>query len=337
MNTSNLLRTVVQKHDLTTEESYAFLNDIMKGDVDPVQIGALLTALKMKGETVEEIIGLVQSMRKNMTKVAGSHAIDVCGTGGDGKQTFNISTAVGLVVAGAGVSVAKHGNRAMSSRCGSADVLEALGVTIALTSSQAENVLKKTGFVFLFAPLFHVSMKQVALVRKQLGIPTVFNSIGPFANPARAKRQLIGVADGKLAAKLAKVASSLGYERLFIVTSMDGMDEISIFSKTKVFDVQGQRVSSFVIDPRQFGFTGGSLVNIQGGNACTNATIIQEILNGKTGFCRDVVLLNSACSLLVAGKVRDIPTGIQLAKESIDSGKAKLILENVIKETQAYA
>ena len=340
MDTKYFLNKLVQKENLTQEESHQLLVAMMKGEMSQGQIAALLTALRMKGETIEEILGFIIAMRENMVTIQekqSDNAIDVCGTGGDGKGTVNISTAVAFVVAGCGVQVVKHGNRAASSKSGSADVLEALGIKINLTPEQAQNILQKVGMVFLFAPLFHPSMKQVAMVRKELQIRTIFNFLGPFANPASVKRQLIGVPNKEIAETVAEVGKKLGYEHLMIVTSEDGLDEISISSKTHVFEIRENTVTKSVIDPKDFGFQISSAKEISGGNAAENASLMRDLFDGKKGAIRDMVVLNSSVALLVAGKVKNIAEGIQLARASIDKGRAKKVLDNVIKETQQYA
>lgn len=338
MNITDVLNKLVNKQDLTQKEAGEFLLGLMDGQVTPVVAAAILTAMRMKGETVSEIAGFITVMRKKMLQIkAPTNAIDVCGTGGDGTGTFNISTTVAFVVAGCGVPVVKHGNRAASSLSGSADVLKALGVHIALTKEQAEKVLKKIGMVFLMAPLFHPSMKQVALVRSELKIRTVFNFLGPFANPASVKRQIIGVPNKTIAKNMAEVATKLNYTHLLIVTSVDGLDEVSLSKKTYVFQVKGKSIKKFTINPKTFGFKTATKSAYKGGEAQENAAITQEILGGKKGSKQDIVLLNSACALYAAGKVKTIRDGIVLARESITSGAAKQVLENLIKETQKYA
>lgn len=338
MNTTDVLNKLVTKKDLTQKEAMEFLITLMDGKVTPVQAAAILTALRIKGESLDEITGFIKTMRQKMIKIkAPNNAIDVCGTGGDGAGTFNISTTVAIIVASCGVPVVKHGNRAASSKSGSADVLEALGVHIQLTSEQAERVLQKVGMVFLFAPLFHPSMKQVAFVRSELKIRTVFNFLGPFANPAGVKRQLIGVPNKEIAQNLAKVGKRLGYKHLVIVTSEDFLDEVSLSAKTHVFEVKGKKVKKYIIDPEKFGFKRVSKSAFQGGDAAKNATIIHDILSGKKSPKRDIVILNSAVALYVAGKTKSIREGIVLASEVIDNGSAKRVLENLVKETQKYA
>ena len=325
-----LLNKIVDKKDLTKKEAMVLMEEMLGGKLLPSQIAATLTALRMKGETVNEILGFIICMRSHMVKIrAPGQVIDTCGTG-DGKGTFNISTAVAFVVAGAGVPVAKHGNRGASSLCGSADVLEALGVNINLSPQQAEKMLEKTGFTFLFAPLFHPLLKFVAPVRRELKIRTVFNFLGPFASPAGVKRQIIGAPNIKLAEKLAKVATNLDYEHLLIVSSEDGMDEISLSAPTHIFEVRAKKVQKIIINPKEFGFGEADIMEIKGADAKTNAGIIRRILQGKVGPQRDIVILNSAAALLVSGKAANFKEGLLLAKKSIESGKAKEVLGKVV-------
>ena len=335
MNT--ILNKLLDKKDLTQKESENLAKTILRGKVSQIQIGAILTALCSKGESVDELTGFIYGIKTHMAYVNGPDAIDVCGTGGDGKSTFNISTVVAFVVSGAGVRVAKHGNRAVSSTSGSADVLEALGVHIILTPIQVEEVLRKVGLVFLFAPLFHPTFKHVMPVRKELGVKTIFNYLGPFINPAKVKRQIIGVPSLNVAKKLAHVATNLRYDHLLIVTSKDGMDEISVASKTHAFEVKGKSITQKIIDPQEYGFKKVPFKEFLGGTATYNAKITLDILNNKKGPKRDIVILNSAFALFVAGKVNDVPQGIELAEKVIASGKAKDMLENLVKETQKYA
>ncbi len=333
---TEILNKLVEKKDLTVSETREFLSGVVNGDITGVQAGAILTALRMKGESTEEIIGLVEEMRLKMLKVSAKDAIDIVGTGGDGSGTFNISTTAAFVAAGAGAKVAKHGNRAASSRSGSSDVLEALGVNIQLKPEQAGEVLQTVGMVFIAAPMFHPSMKNVVAVRKELKIRTVFNILGPFANPAGTTRQLVGVPNKDIAKKMAKAATKLGYEHLIIVTSDDGMDEISLYAKTKGFEVRGKSVKAFLIDPKKYGFKKSSKQEILGGSAEENAVTVREILNGKKGAKRDIVVINTGFALYAAGIARDAKDGIKMAEESIDSGKALKVLENLIKETQRF-
>lgn len=337
MKITTLLNNLIQKQDLTKEESQEFLTEVMNGEISPVQVGAFLTALRMKGETPNEIIGFIEAMRKQMIPVSVDDAIDVCGTGGDGSGTFNISTATAFVVAGCGVAVAKHGNRAASSKCGSADVLEQLGVNIKISAEQAKAVYEKVGMVFLFAPLFHPATKQVVLVRKELKIRTIFNFLGPFLSPASVKKQLIGVPNTQAAEKLIEVAKELGYQHVLLVTSEDGMDEVSLSAKTHIYELNNNEEKHFVLDPKDYGFQTIAKEVLAGGTVEENAEIIHEVLDGVSNENHAIVVLNSAVALYTADKVKDIRAGITLAEESIKTGAAKNVLKNLIKETQQYA
>jgi len=337
MEITNLLNKLLERKNLSMSEAKIFLQSVMKGEVLPTQLAAVFTALRMKGETTDEIVGFIKAMREQMTKVNAKKAIDVCGTGGDGSNSFNISTTVAFVVAGTGVKVAKHGNRAASSKSGSADVLETLGININLSKEQAEKVFDKVGMVFLFAPAFHPAIKNVVAVRKELKIRTIFNFLGPFANPASVDRQFIGVPNVEIAEKLINVGKNLKYKHLIVVTSKDGMDEISISDKTKVFELKNNKVKKYIIDPTKYGFEKYSKREIVGGSAKQNSKFIIEVLGGVRNCKRDIVILNSAVALYISGKAKNIKEGIRLAEESIDSGKAKQVLENLIKETQKYA
>ncbi len=337
MEITNILNNLIEKKDLTSDEIEFFLIGLIKKNISPVQGGAVLTALRMKGETVTEITELIKGIRKNMTRVYAGQAIDVCGTGGDKSGSFNVSTATAIVTAGTGVKVVKHGGRAVSSQSGSADVMEKLGVNLLLTPQQVELVFYSVGLVFLFAPLFHPAMQNIAAIRKELKIRTIFNFLGPFISPASVERQLVGVPNLEIAKKLAEVSKKLSYERLLIVTSENGMDEVSTYEKTTVFEIKNKQIKKTVIDPEQYGFKKIAKKEILGGNAVDNAKIIKNILNGQKGPQRDLVVFNSAFALLVSGVITDIKDGIELAEKSIDTGRAKLILENLIKETQRYA
>lgn len=337
MDTTPLLNKLIEKRDLTTQEARLFLEVVMKGEVLPSQIAAILVALRMKGETTNEIVGLVKAMREHMIRVDVKDAVDVCGTGGDGSNSINISTAVSLIVAACGVNVAKHGNRAASSKSGTADVLEALGVNINLTADQAKEVFKKVGMVFLFAPNFHPATKQVAVVRNEVKIRTVFNFLGPFLSPASVKRQLIGVPNKEIAKKLRAVAKQLDYEHVVIVSSTDGMDEVSLSAPTHVFEIRDGKEKEFVIDPKNYGFQIVAKEEVAGGTADENAKVLKNILDGEKGAKRDIVVLNSAVALYVSGKTKTIKEGIVLAEKVIDSKTAKKALEKLVKETKRYA
>lgn len=338
----NLINKLINKRDLTQDEAFKVALEILSGSLAEAEIAKILTSLHEKVESVPEIVGFIRAIRKKMTAIAAPRgAIDVCGTGGDGSGTFNISTVVAFVVAGTGVSVVKHGNRAATSKCGSADVIEALRITINLKPEQAEKVLKNAGMVFLYAPLFHPAFKQVAGIRKKLGFRTIFNFIGPFANPARVMRQLIGVPTVAIAEKLADVGRELGYEHLLIVSSDDGLDEISIFANTAGFEIKREKIRKMIIEPQEkvknsrpkLFLTGEGIL---GGTVEENAEIIRNILSGKKGQHRDIVVLNSAFALYIAGKVKTPEEGIKLAQESIDSGEAFDVLQSLIMETRKY-
>ena len=337
MTTQQYLYKLVNRVHLSQKEAEDLLYQLTDS-ATPIQIAGVLAALTTKEESVEEVAGFILGMRKKMTTIRVlKNTIDVCGTGGDGKHTFNISTASAFVLAGGGIPVAKHGNRAASSQCGSADVLEALGINIFLTPNQTEEVLQKTGMVFLFAPLFHGAFKQVGMVRKELGIRTIFNYIGPFVNPAGVKRQVIGVPTRKIAKLLANVAASLSYKHVCIVTSEDGMDEVSLFAPTFVYEIKEKNIREFVINPAAYGFTKARMKDIFGGDTETNAAIIENVLAGKKGPARDITVLNSALGFVVAGKAKNLQQGIRYAKEAINGGAALRTLHNLRKETKQYA
>lgn len=337
MNTKFLLNKLTEGNNLSQTEASNLLEKIIAGELNSAQIAAVLIALKTKGETVDEIVGFIKTMRKHMVKIKAPRAVDIVGTGGDGVGTFNISTTSSFVVAGCGIPVAKHGNRAASSKCGSADVLENLGVNLNLTPTEMGEVFKKTDIVFLFAPFFHPAMKTVAPIRKELGIRTIFNFLGPFLNPATTKRQLLGVTSIKIAQKLAKVAAKLNFAHLLLVTSEDGMDEITTTAKTKVFEIKSSQIRSYFISPEKYKFKIAKKSDLLGLDAPTNAAILLKILRGEKGPKRDIVLLNSAAALLVSGKVKNIGSGVILAEKSIDSGSALQALQKLITESNKYA
>lgn len=333
MTLNDYLNILIEKKDLTLNQSEDLALQMTDKSSTPAMLAAILVSLRMKGETGEEIAGFIKAFRRKMLSVKTENVIDIVGTGGDGSGSFNISTAASLVVAGAGVKVAKHGNRAASSKCGSADVLEAFGVNINLDPKKAEKVLKKAGMVFLFAPNFHPAFKYVVPIRKELKIRTIFNLLGPFLNPAGVQKKLLGVANINLAEKLTEVAKLLNYKHLIIVSSQDGMDEISLSAKTYVFDIKGKAVKRSIISPEDFGFKKVSKKEIIGGDAKESVQIIKEVLNGNIGPKGDIVLINSAFALYVSGKAKNIKEGLVLAKESIRSGNALKVLESLIKET----
>lgn len=318
------LHQVISGQHLTCQQAGEAMDIIMSGQASEAQIGSFLTALKLKGETSSEIAGFAQTMRHHAEPVAckQNRLIDTCGTGGDSKGTFNVSTTVAFVLAGAGLAVAKHGNRSVSSSCGSADVLAALGVNVELAPETAAAAIDEIDVGFLFAPTFHKAMRYAAKPRKELGFRTVFNILGPLSNPAKANYQLIGVYDQNLTEKVAGALLGLGVERAMVVHSDDGMDEISTAATTQVTEVRNGQIYSYRINPRDYGLANAVTSDYRGGTIQDNAGIVLKILQGEPGPKRDIVLLNAAAALYVAGLAGNIPQGLLLAAESIDSGKA---------------
>ncbi len=322
---------------LGEDEAELVMGLIMDGEATPAQISALVVGMRMKGETVDEIVGFARAMRSRATAVRPSATglIDTCGTGGDGLHTFNISTTTAFVVAGAGVPVAKHGNRAVSSSSGSADVLEALGVDLSLGASDMARCIDEAGVGFLFAQALHASMRHAAVPRREIGIRTVFNILGPLTNPAGAKRQLLGVYDPALAPVLAEVAGRLGAERVLVVHGHPGMDEVSSSGMSTIAEfAAGEGVTVREVTPEQVGIARGTLADLAGGDAAENAAITRAILGGEIGPRRDVVLMNAAAALLAAGKAADLAEGVALARDSIDSGRAAEALERLVAVSQ---
>lgn len=317
---------------LTEKEAEDVLAEIMEGGVPPAQIAAYLMGLRMKGETVEEIAGSVRAMRAKAVniRVGDAMVVDTCGTGGDCAHTFNISSTTAFVVAGAGLTVAKHGNRSISSKCGSADVLAALGVKIELPAARVAECVNEVGIGFLFAPLYHSAMKHCAEVRKDMGIRTLLNILGPLTNPAGATVQVVGVFDGNLTELLAKVLVHLGSQHCFIVHGMDGLDELTVTDRSRVSEGKAGVVSSYWIDPEDFGIPRAHPKELAGGTPMENARIVQEILRGKKGPKRDVVCLNAAPALVAARKAKTLQEGYQLAGRVLDSGAAMERLEHLI-------
>ena len=324
-------RLVEGKH-LSREESAAVMGEIMEGQATQAQIGSFLTALRLKGETPEEITGFAETMRKKATRIdpGPGTIVDTCGTGGDAKGTFNISTAAAIVVAGTGVTVAKHGNRSVSSRCGSADVLEALGVNTQAPVNLVEESLRQAKIGFLFAPLLHSAMKHAIGPRREIGIRTVFNILGPLTNPAGAQYQLIGVFSGDLTETLAEVLRRLGLKVAMVVHGKDGMDEISTTATTKIAWLDNGSIKNFELIPEEFGIERARPEDLLVENADQSAAALTALLAGKPGPMRDIVVLNASAVLLVAGKAADFPEGIRMAAKSIDSGAAKASLEKLI-------
>lgn len=331
------IRKVVEREDLAEGEMIDAMEAIMGGEATHAQMAAFLAGLRMKGETVDEIVGAARVMREHATPVRPRSAVsidrdeinveeetivDTCGTGGSGTNTFNISTTTAFVLAGAGVRVAKHGNRAVSSRCGSADVLEALGVNVDVTPEVVEECLGTIGIGFLYAPLLHSAMKHVAPVRREMGIRTIFNVLGPLTNPARASCQVLGVYRDDLTGTLARVLGRLGSRRAFVVHGSDGMDEITLTGPTRVAELRDGEVREYELRPEDFGLAAVPPERLRGGDAAENARIVRAVLEGEEGPRRDVVLLNAAAALVVSGAAPDLAAGLGAAREVIDSGRA---------------
>jgi anthranilate phosphoribosyltransferase len=334
-----LIEKLTRREDLTTEEASAAMARIMDGEAAPAHIAGLLVALRLKGERPEEIVGLAQTMRARAVPLSQSYpdAFDTCGTGGDGAGTFNISSIVALVVAACGIRVAKHGNRSVSSRCGSADVFEALGVNVSASPEVVERALLEAGVAFFFAPTFHPSMKHAGPVRRDLGVRTAFNLLGPLTNPAGARRQIVGVPRPELTELVARALSLLGSERAWVVHGADGLDEISTTGYTKVSEARGGGVRTFYVHPADFGVEKASPADLRGGDAVENAAIVRRVLVGESGPARDVVVLNAGAALLVAGVVATIDEGLVRARVAIDCGEAGRRLERLAAVTSAPA
>jgi anthranilate phosphoribosyltransferase len=329
-----IAKIVGQAH-LERSEARQVMSDIMDGHVSPAQFASLVTALRMKGETTEEITGFAETMRAKSERVFTEQTdlLDTCGTGGDGADTFNISTASAIVAAAGGIRVAKHGNRAMSSKSGSADVLEALGVNIQLNGAQAANCLAEVGICFMFAQQFHQSMKHAAVPRKEIGIRTIFNLLGPLTNPAGADHQLLGVFDRSKTELIAQVMQALEVKRGLVVASLDGMDEISISAATQVTELKNGSIQTYQIVPDDLGLRASTLSEIAGGDAQTNAGIIRRIFQGEHGACRDVVLANTGACFYVTGRCGTLQEGVKRAASIIDSGLAASKLTELVRCT----
>ena len=319
------LNQLINGQDLSFAEMQALMRQVMSGELTHAQMAAILVALRIKGESVDEIAAAASVMRELSTKVAtlaSPHLIDTCGTGGDGIQTFNVSTVSALVAAAAGAKVAKHGGRSVSSSCGSADVLEALGVNVNLTPAQVASAVEEIGIGFMFAPNHHSAMKHAAPVRRELGVRTLFNLLGPLTNPANAKRQIMGVFSPALTVKLAQVLQQLGSEHVLVVCGADGMDEISFTGDSHIAELKNGRVTEYTINPSQFGMPTHQLASIQIDNAEQSKAMILAVLNGELGAARDIVLLNAGAAIYVAGLADSLAAGINKAAEVIDQGLA---------------
>ncbi len=331
------IEQLTARQSLGEEESRQVMEEILSGSASDAQIGAFLTALRMKGETVDELVGMARAMRAHAKPIAlpGAKAteealVDTCGTGGDDSCTFNVSTAAALVVSGAGVRVAKHGNRSISSRCGSADVLEALGVSLDVAVERAAECIEQIGFCFLFAPAIHTAMRHAQRARRELRLRTVFNLLGPLTNPANASAQLIGVSQAPWTELLAAALNRLGIRRAFVVHGADGLDEITITAETQVSELSNGTIRSFSTQPEDFGLRRAPKEALRGGDTAENARIIRAILNGEQGPRRDLVLMNASAALVAAGRAGDFLEGVALARESIDSGAARAKLDRFI-------
>lgn len=344
------LRALVERRDLSRLEAAAAMEAIMSGAATNAQIAAFLTAMRMKGETAEELIGFAQVMRQKAVRVrtrgdeveslTGTDRemlLDTCGTGGDASGSFNVSTATAVVVAGAGVRVAKHGNRSSSTLCGSADVVEALGISLELTPAQVARCIDEVGIGFMYAPLLHTAMKHVMPARREIGVRTVFNLLGPLTNPAGANAQVIGVAAPALTETLARVLAELGTHRAFVVHGADGLDEISNTGESRLSEVREGVVRTFTLRPEDFGLPRATIGDLRGGDREQNAQIIRALLGGEPGPKRDIVLMNAAAALVAGGKARDFQDGATLAARSIDSGEARGRLQALVALSQKLA
>jgi anthranilate phosphoribosyltransferase len=334
---SDLIEKLQRRQDLTMDEAAGAMEEIMEGRAQPAQIAGLLIALAMKGERPSEIVGLARTMRARATRLSRNHApvFDTCGTGGDRAHTFNVSTVAALVLAACGVRVAKHGNRSVSSRCGSADLFEALGVHVAAEPPVVERCLDEAGIAFFFAPTFHPSMRHAASTRRDLGVRTAFNLLGPLTNPAGAARQLVGVPRPELTELIARALALLGSDRAWVVHGADGLDEISTNGYTKVSECRQGAVNTFYVHPADYGVPKAAPADLKGGDAADNAVIARAILAGQPGAPRDIVMLNAAASLLIAGAVTTIAEGIRRAGAALDSGAAAGVLEKLVAVSNA--
>jgi anthranilate phosphoribosyltransferase len=337
MNIREAIEKLVNRVNLSEAEMISVMNEIMTGEATPLQVASFLTALRMKGETVQEITGAARVMREkaHRIKVRSKTVVDTCGTGGDQKGTFNISTTCAFVLAGAGVPVAKHGNRSVSSQSGSADVLAVLGVKVDAPRERVEACIEKIGIGFLFAPLLHEAMKYAVQPRRDIGIRTIFNLLGPLTNPAMATHQLIGLYSGELIGTIAHVLKNLGSARAMVVHGNEGMDEISLCGPTRIAELRDGVVTEYVLEPETVGLKKCRLEDLRGGSAEESAAVVRAVLQGKKGANRDVVLLNSGAALYVSGTVASVTEGMRLAAESIDSGRAQQKLEGLVRMSNA--
>lgn len=334
---TDAIKKLVENQDLTYDEALACMDEIFSGEATEIQTAGYLTALRMKGETVEEISASARGMRNHAAQLEhdGMEVLEIVGTGGDCANSFNISTTSGLVAAAAGVPIAKHGNRSVSSKCGAADVLEALGVNITISPEKMSEVLQKTNICFMFAQVYHKAMKYVAPVRKGLGIRTIFNILGPLTNPANASMQLMGVYEEALVEPMAKVLNKLGVDNGMVVYGQDCLDEISLSAPTTVCEIRDGEFKTYVIEPEQFGFHKCDKKDLEGGNPEENAAITKAILSGEKGAKRDAVVLNAAACIYIAKKADTMQKAVRVAEEMIDSGKAMEVLNQFVELTNA--
>jgi anthranilate phosphoribosyltransferase len=333
---SEAIEQLLQSQALTRDQARNVMDQVMAGEVTTGQLAGLLIALRAKGETVDEMTGFVESMRAHATPLeVPAGTIDTCGTGGDRAGTFNISTAAALVAAGAGIPVAKHGNRAASSRCGSADVLEALGVDITLGADGVRRCIAAAGIGFCFAPSFHPAMRHAGPARKELGVRTVFNVLGPLANPGRVRRQALGVGAPALAPLMIRVLQDLGHERALVFYGEDGLDELTTTGPSRVFELKDGSVTEYELDPKDIGLGRSQPEDLRGGTPAENATLLRQVLEGEAGPRRDVVVLNAAAATLAAGKAQGWPQAMAVARESLDSGRAKQALSRLIEASKS--
>jgi anthranilate phosphoribosyltransferase len=332
---SEAIEQLLQGTALNRDQARDVMDQVMAGEVTTGQLAGLLIALRAKGETVDEMTGFVESMRAHATPLdVPAGAIDTCGTGGDRAGTFNISTAAALVSAGAGIPVAKHGNRAASSRCGSADVLEALGVDITLDASGVRRCIDAAGMGFCFAPTFHPAMRHAGPARRELGVRTVFNVLGPLANPGRVRRQALGVGAASLAPLMVRVLKDLGHERALVFYGEDGLDELTTTGLSRVYQLKDGRVSEYELDPRELGFSRSRPEDLRGGTPPENANLLRQVLDGEAGPRREVVLLNAAAAVLAAGRAEEWAEAVTIARESLDSGSARKALDRLVETSK---
>lgn len=331
------IHLLTDNREISYDMTKMVMDEIMSGKTTNAQMAAFLTALRMQGETIENITACATVMREHCVKLnLGVDVIDIVGTGGDESFTFNISTIASFIVAAAGIPVAKHGNRSVSSKCGAADLLEALGAKLDLTATQSEKVLRDCGMCFLFAPKYHISMKYAAAVRKELGIRTIFNILGPLSNPAGATLQLLGVYDENLVVPMARVLSNLGVQRGLVVHGKDGLDEVSICDDSMICEIKNGVLNSYILEPNKYGFVKCDPEQLKGGNPIENAQIARDVLDGMAGPKRDIVILNAALSIYLGKKDSTIEYCIDVAKNIIDKGKAKEQMENFIIATNQF-